>query len=125
MVYFTFMQHKSTAIRQFLADVVWGELEFMIVDLPPGTGDKSLSIMQFIPEIDGVVIVTIPSKVSQLVVKKAVTFTRQLNAPVIGVVENMSGFICPKCGARVTHQAGVPCYSLTCPNCGAQIIRVH
>ena len=89
---------KSMAIRQFLADVVWGELEFLVVDLPPGTGDEALSIIQMIPEIDGVIIVTIPSEVSQIVVKKAVTFARQLNAPVIGVIENMSGFICPKCG---------------------------
>lgn len=91
---------KSVAIRQFLADVVWGDLEFLIVDLPPGTGDEALSVMQLIPQIDGVIIVTIPSEVSQIVVKKAVTFTRELNAPLIGVLENMSGFVCPKCGAE-------------------------
>jgi ATP-binding protein involved in chromosome partitioning len=89
---------KSSAIRQFLSDVMWGNLEFLIVDLPPGTGDEALSIMQFIPNIDGVIIITIPSEVSQIVVKKAVTFTRQLNIPIIGIIENMSGFICPKCG---------------------------
>jgi len=92
---------KSMAIRQFLGDVMWGILEFLVIDLPPGTGDEALSIMQLIPNIDGVVIVTIPSEVSQIVVKKAVTFTRQLNAPVIGIVENMSGFVCPKCGAEI------------------------
>jgi ATP-binding protein involved in chromosome partitioning len=98
---------KSIAIRQFLADVVWGDLEILIIDLPPGTGDEALSVMQTIPEIDGVVIVTIPSEVSQIVVKKAVTFTRRLNIPVIGVLENMSGFVCPKCGAEVdVFQAG-------------------
>lgn len=91
---------KSIAIRQFLSDVVWGRLEFLVVDLPPGTGDEALSIMQSISDIDGVVIVTIPSEVSQIVVKKAVTFTRQLNAPVMGVLENMSGFVCPKCGSE-------------------------
>jgi len=91
---------KSMAIRQFLADVVWRQLEFLVVDLPPGTGDEALSIMQLIPDIDGVIIVTIPSEVSQIVVKKSVTFTRQLNTPVIGVVENMSCFVCPKCGAE-------------------------
>ena len=91
---------KSSAIRQFLADVVWGDLEFLIIDLPPGTGDEALSIMQLIQGIDGTVIVTIPSDVSQIVVKKAVTFVRKLNTPLIGVLENMSGFICPECGAK-------------------------
>jgi ATP-binding protein involved in chromosome partitioning len=92
---------KMSAIRQFLSDIVWGELDFLLIDLPPGTGDESLSVMQLLPEMDGVVIVTIPSEVSQIVVKKAVTFSRQLKIPIIGIVENMSGFICPKCGAEV------------------------
>lgn len=92
---------KSSAIRQFLSDVVWGDLEFLIVDLPPGTGDEALSIMRFIERIDGVIVVTIPSEVSQIVVKKAITFTRKLNTPLIGVLENMSGFICPHCGAEI------------------------
>jgi len=91
---------KMKAISQFLSDIVWGELEFLFIDLPPGTGDEPLSIMQLIPEMDGVVIVTIPSEVSQIVVKKAVSFSRKLNIPVIGIVENMSGFVCPKCGAE-------------------------
>jgi ATP-binding protein involved in chromosome partitioning len=93
---------KSMAIRQFLSEVVWGELDFLLVDLPPGTGDEALTIMQSIPNITGVVIVTIPSEVSQLVVKKAVTFTSQLKAPVLGIVENMSVFVCPKCGTEVS-----------------------
>jgi len=92
---------KMKAISQFLSDIVWGELEFLFIDLPPGTGDEPLSIMQLLPEMDGVVIVTIPSEVSQIVVKKAVTFSRKLNIPVIGIVENMSGFVCPKCGAEI------------------------
>jgi len=110
---------KSMAIKQFLADVVWGDLDFLVVDLPPGTGDEALTIMQSIPSIGGVVIVTIPSEVSQIVVKKAVTFTRKLNAPVLGIVENMSGFVCPKCGTEtsifrtgggqeIAEQLGVP-----------------
>jgi ATP-binding protein involved in chromosome partitioning len=90
---------KMSAIRQFLSDIVWGDLDILLIDLPPGTGDESLSVMQLLPEMDGVVIVTIPSEVSQDVVKKAVTFARQLNVPVLGIVENMSGFICPECGA--------------------------
>ena len=92
---------KMKAISQFLSDIVWGELEFLFIDLPPGTGDEPLSIMQLIPEMDGVVIVTIASEVSQIVVKKAVTFSRKLGIPIIGVIENMSGFVCPKCGAEI------------------------
>jgi ATP-binding protein involved in chromosome partitioning len=91
---------KMRAISQFLSDIVWGELEFLFIDLPPGTGDEPLSVMQLIPELDGVVIITIPSEVSQFVVKKAVTFAKQLNIPIIGIVENMSGFVCPKCGEK-------------------------
>lgn len=92
---------KMKAISEFLSDIAWGELEFLFIDLPPGTGDEPLSIMQLIPEMDGVVIVTIPSEVSQIVVKKAVTFSRKLNIPVIGIIENMSGFVCPKCGTEI------------------------
>lgn len=92
---------KMRAIQQFLADIVWGELDFLFIDLPPGTGDEPLSVMQLLPEMDGVVIVTIPSEVSQIVVKKAVTFAKQLNIPVIGILENMSGFVCPKCGEQI------------------------
>jgi ATP-binding protein involved in chromosome partitioning len=92
---------KMRAIQQFLADITWGELDFLFVDLPPGTGDEPLSVVQLIPEMDGVIIVTIPSDVSQAVVRKAVTFAKELRVPVIGVIENMSGFVCPKCGTRV------------------------
>jgi ATP-binding protein involved in chromosome partitioning len=92
---------KMKAIQQFLSDIMWGELEFLFIDLPPGTGDEPLSVMQLIPDMDGVIIVTIPSEVSQVVVKKAVTFARQLGVPVIGIIENMSGFVCPKCGTEI------------------------
>jgi len=92
---------KMTAIRQFLGDVCWGNLDYLLVDLPPGTGDESLSILQLIPETDGVVIVTIPSEVSQAVVKKAVTFARKMNVPILGIVENMSGMVCPHCGELI------------------------
>jgi ATP-binding protein involved in chromosome partitioning len=92
---------KMRAIQQFLSDVTWGELDYLFVDLPPGTGDEPLSVMQLIPDMDGVVIVTIPSEVSQAVVKKAVTFAKQIGTPIIGIVENMSGFVCPDCGAKI------------------------
>lgn len=92
---------KMGAIRQFLGEVAWGDLDYLLVDLPPGTGDESLSILQLLPEMDGVVIVTIPSEVSQAVVKKVVTFARQMNVPIFGIVENMSGMVCPHCGELI------------------------
>jgi ATP-binding protein involved in chromosome partitioning len=92
---------KMREIQQFLADITWGELDFLFVDLPPGTGDEPLSVVQLIPDMDGVIIVTIPSDVSQAVVRKAVIFAKELHVPVIGIIENMSGFVCPKCGTRV------------------------
>ena len=92
---------KMTAIRQFLSEVVWGELDYLFIDLPPGTGDEPLSIAQLLPEMDGVVIVTMPSELSCAVVKKAITFARRMGMPVIGIVENMSGFVCPHCGEKI------------------------
>lgn len=91
---------KMQVIRQFLSDFMWGELDFLFIDAPPGTGDEPLSVMQLIPEMDGTIIVTIPSEVSEDVVKKAVIFSRQMKIPVIGIIENMSEFICPKCGEK-------------------------
>jgi ATP-binding protein involved in chromosome partitioning len=92
---------KMTAIRQFLSDITWGDLDVLLIDLPPGTGDEPLSVAQLLPEMDGVIIVTIPSEVSQMVVKKSVFFARKLGMPIIGVIENMSSFVCPNCGAKI------------------------
>jgi ATP-binding protein involved in chromosome partitioning len=92
---------KMRIIQQFLSDIAWGELDYLFIDLPPGTGDEPLSVMQLIPDIDGVIIVTMPSEVSQAVVKKAITFAKQIGVPVIGIIENMSGFVCPECGAEL------------------------
>lgn len=89
---------KMNVIKQFLKDVAWGELDFLIVDSPPGTGDEPLSVCQLIGAPDGAVVVTTPQKVAAVDVRKSITFCRQLNVPVLGVIENMSGFICPKCG---------------------------
>jgi len=91
---------KMSAIRQFLKDMIWGELEILFIDLPPGTGDEPLSIAQLLPEIDGVIVVTMPTELSSGIVKKAITFALRLNIPVIGVVENMSSFVCPHCGIK-------------------------
>ena len=92
---------KMRAIRQFLTDIVWGDLDVLFIDLPPGTGDEALSIAQLLPEIDGVVIVTMPSELSRAVVNKAIVFAERMGLPIIGIVENMSGFICPTCGDRI------------------------
>lgn len=91
---------KMNVIKQFLRDVEWGKLDFLIVDCPPGTGDEPLSVAQLIGEPDGAVIVTTPQELAISDVRKCVTFCRQLHLPVIGVVENMSGFVCPYCGKR-------------------------
>lgn len=89
---------KMAAIKQFLKDVVWGDLDFLIIDSPPGTGDEPLSACQLIGRLDGAVIVTTPQKVAAVDVRKSITFCRQLEVPVLGVVENMNGFACPHCG---------------------------
>jgi len=88
---------KMGAIKQFLNDVHWGELDYLIVDLPPGTGDEPLSITQMIPDCDGAVIVTTPQDVATVSVRKSVNFVRKMNIPILGIVENMSGFTCPHC----------------------------
>jgi ATP-binding protein involved in chromosome partitioning len=92
---------KMRVLQQFLSDIAWGELDLLFIDLPPGTGDEPLSVVQLIPDMDGVIIVTMPSEVSEAVVKKSVTFSKQVGVPVIGVIENMSGFVCPDCGAKI------------------------
>jgi ATP-binding protein involved in chromosome partitioning len=92
---------KMGAIRQFLSDISWGTLDYLLIDLPPGTGDESLSVLQLLPEMEGVIIVTIPSEVSQDVVKKAVSFARKMGVPILGIIENMSGMVCPHCGETV------------------------
>jgi Mrp family chromosome partitioning ATPase len=93
------MKHK--VIKQFLTDVSWGNLDYLVVDCPPGTGDEPLSIVQLLGNADGAVIVTTPQQLSVIDVKKCIAFCRQLNLPVLGVIENMSGFICPHCNHRI------------------------
>ncbi len=88
---------KYGIIKQFIRDVEWGELDYLIVDSPPGTGDEPLSIAQLVPEADGAVIVTTPQEVAIEDVRKSVRFCETLKLPVLGVVENMSGFVCPHC----------------------------
>lgn len=90
----------SGAIKQFWGDVLWGELDYLIVDLPPGTSDASLTVMQSMP-LNGVVLVTSPQGLAGMVVRKAARMAQQLHVPVIGVVENMSYAVCPNCGERI------------------------
>ncbi len=90
----------SGAIKQFWGDVVWGDLDYLIVDLPPGTSDASLTVMQSMP-LNGVVLVTSPQGLAGMVVRKAARMAEQLHVPVIGVVENMSYAVCPNCGERI------------------------
>ena len=92
---------KHGVIMQFLAAVEWGELDYLIVDCPPGTGDEPLSVIQLLEGINGAIIVTTPQDVALNDVRKSVTFCKQVKLPVIGVVENMSGFVCPHCGKGV------------------------
>ncbi|MHA2621773.1 MAG: Mrp/NBP35 family ATP-binding protein [bacterium JZ-2024 1] len=91
------MAHK--AIEQFFNETLWGTLDYLVVDLPPGTGDVALSVSQ-VARIDGAVVVTTPQEVAALDVRKAVNMFRSLNVRVLGVIENMSYFQCPNCGAR-------------------------
>lgn len=83
---------KLGAIQQFIADVEWGELDHLIIDFPPGTSDEPLTVAQSLPDIDGIVIVTTPQEVALLDSRKSISFARSLNVPVLGVVENMSGY---------------------------------
>jgi len=110
---------KMNVIKQLLTEVNWGDLDYLIIDFPPGTGDEPLSVAQLIPGMDGAVIVTTPQNLSLNDVKKCINFCRQLNVPVVGVVENMSGLVCPTCktiinvfktggGEKMADEMGVP-----------------
>lgn len=88
---------KAGVIQQFIKDVEWGELDYLIVDCPPGTGDEPLTIVQLLGKDSGAVLVTTPQKVALVDVRKSVTFCKKMELPVLGIVENMSGFVCPNC----------------------------
>ncbi len=89
---------KGTAIRQFIEDVKWDDLDYLVVDMPPGTGDEAISIAQLMKKADGIVLVTTPQDVALMDCRKTVTFSTQVEIPIIGLIENMSGFVCPHCG---------------------------
>ncbi len=92
---------KMKVIKQLLTEVKWGELDYLIIDFPPGTGDEPLSVAQLIPGADGAIIVTTPQDLSLNDVRKCISFCRQVNVPVLGVLENMSGLVCPNCGTVI------------------------
>lgn len=110
---------KHTAIKQFLGEVNWGDLDFLLIDLPPGTGDEPLSVAKLIKDVDGAIIVTTPQDVALLDSRKAVSFSRLIEVSVLGIVENMSGMVCPHCsesidlfkvggGEKAAYELGVP-----------------
>ncbi|KAK2495355.1 hypothetical protein MC885_006061 [Smutsia gigantea] len=113
-------------IKQFLRDVDWGELDYLIVDTPPGTSDEHLSVVQYLAaaHIDGAVIITTPQEMSLQDVRKEISFCHKVKLPIIGVVENMSGFVCPKCQKEsqifppTTGGAEVMCQDLKLPLLG-------
>lgn len=92
---------KIAVIKQFLGDVEWGNLDYLLIDTPPGTGDEQLTVIQAIPEMTGSIIVTTPQDVAILDARKSVNFSRKLGVAVLGIIENMSGLICPDCGKEI------------------------
>lgn len=92
---------RANVIRQFIADVEWPQLDCLVVDLPPGTGDEPLTVAQALPDADGAVVITTPQEASLSDCRKAVRFVEKVGLPVLGVVENMSGLVCPHCGKSI------------------------
>lgn len=88
------------AVKQFWTDVLWGELDYLVVDLPPGTGDAPLTVLQSLP-LDGLVIVSSPQDLAVMVVKKAIKMARMMKVPIVGLIENMSSMVCPHCGETI------------------------
>ena len=98
----------ASAVKQFWSDVVWGDVDYMFVDMPPGTGDVPLTVFQSLP-LDGIIVVTSPQELVGVIVGKAVNMAEMMNIPVIGIVENMSYFECPDCGKthKIFGESGV------------------
>ena len=92
---------KTGAIKQFTSDIEWPELDYLIIDCPPGTGDEPLTVVQSMGGLDGSIIVTTPQDVALLDARKTINFSKQMNVKVLGIIENMSGFTCPHCGEHI------------------------
>ena len=110
---------KYEFLIELLGNMSWGKLDFLVIDLPPGTGNEQITIMDFIPNLDGAVVVTTPQDVALLDARKMISFVRERNIQILGIVENMSGLICPHCsgeinvfrkggGSNVADELGVP-----------------
>ncbi|SES78978.1 ATP-binding protein involved in chromosome partitioning [Methanococcoides vulcani] len=112
---------KMGAIKQFLEEVDWGVLDYLIIDLPPGTGDEPLSIAQLIGNLDGTVVVTTPQDVALTSVRKSLNFAKMLEVPVIGMVENMSGIVCPHCNEMI-HVFGSGGVSRAAEDFGVEVL---
>ena len=87
-------------VKQFWSEVIWGDIDYMFVDMPPGTGDVPLTVFQSLP-VDGIIVVTSPQELVSMIVEKAVNMAKKMDIPIIGLVENMSYFICPDCGKKI------------------------
>jgi ATP-binding protein involved in chromosome partitioning len=98
---------EANALREFLADTAWGALDVLLLDLPPGT-DRLATVAAIVPALSGTIVVTIPSDVSHLVVRKSITLAAQAKAPVLGLVENMAGLFPGPSGADLAREAGIP-----------------
>ncbi len=98
---------KIGAIKQFLQDIQWPELDYLIIDSPPGTGDEPLSVVQMIKNVDGSLIVSTPQDIALLDARKTIKFSQKLNVPVLGIIENMSTFVCPHCGEKIDIFSGL------------------
>ena len=90
----------ANMVKQFWSDVIWGELDFLLVDMPPGTGDVPLTVFQSLP-VEGIMVVTSPQELVQMIVKKAYNMAKTMNIPVLGVIENYSYMKCPHCGEEI------------------------
>ncbi|MEZ5126835.1 MAG: Mrp/NBP35 family ATP-binding protein [Thermoleophilia bacterium] len=97
---------KYSSIMRLLGETEWGELDYLIIDLPPGTGDEPLSVLQLVPDVYGALVITTPQDVALADVRRSINFCRQLSVPVLGIVENMSYLVCPHCGSSVTAFPG-------------------
>ncbi|MBZ0265410.1 P-loop NTPase [bacterium] len=92
---------KSGLIDQFIHQVYWGDLDFLIIDSPPGTGDELISVCQNVDKLDGAIVVTTPQRLAEVDVRKSISFCRKMKVNVTGIIENMSGFVCPECGKHI------------------------
>jgi len=110
----------SGAVKQFWTDVIWGDLDYLVVDLPPGTGDSPLTVLQSLP-VDGIIIVSSPQDLAAMVVRKAVKMARMLRVPILGLVENMTFVRCPRCGEEI-HVFGPSRAGEICRDMGIRLL---